>query len=458
LLTGVVHPAQYKTETVSGTVLKNYSTPVAYMSQMYRYWRGSLKYKFIVVASKFHKGRLRFVYEPYGQTSHDGGSEDGTGASVITHIFDLSSSNEFEVTIPYQQPSEWCQCIPLNNAYYPVSSSYFHAHDPFITNGQWTMKVQTLLTAPVAAAPVTILVFVSAGDDFEFASPFNQLDYLGAVMSFTPQGEEIQTVINAPQNMTDNSYLIYMGEKLVSANSLIKRMCLNQVVPIITGLPNIITLTRFNICGFPLFPGYDPHGLSLAKGLITTTTDYAFNTALWTPLSWLSLCFVARRGSLNFSLNCDPQGTTSTNPGFLRLIRNPDLSQRQISQTTYTSSSSTYTQHGAMFYLNSVSGISGHSITNVILQPNLSVNLPYFNQAKFSSTEPSTSSYSGTDTWAKLDANWYTGEVTGNSTNALNLAPQLEISWGAGPDFSLGFFLCIPTFYSDTTKPVFTGL
>jgi hypothetical protein len=41
-----------------------YPTALAYASFPFRYWRGSLKFRFEVVCSKFHRGRLRLLYDP----------------------------------------------------------------------------------------------------------------------------------------------------------------------------------------------------------------------------------------------------------------------------------------------------------------------------------------------------------------------------------------------------------
>lgn len=442
-----------------GYTLQIYTCPMAYMSQLFSFWRGDLIFRFVIVASKFHKGRLRFVYDPYGDATHDASTEDGSGAVVISQLFDLGVSNEFEVRIPYQQPTEWSKVPNLDTGHYffGPSTTAVH-HTPYYTNGAWSIKVQTNLTAPVATSNVSVLVFVRGAENLEFAGPANTIeDALNRRVSFlAPQGEVIEAEINKEQEPTENTYLLYMGEKLASAAALTKRMTLHSVLPAILIDPEIITLTRFNFSLFPTCPGYYPDGQCQVAGVQVPGSFFPYNACMWTPLTWLTNCFLARRGSINMSINSDPQGTTTSLPGFLRIIRQPKQTY-SYTTSTYTSTVSTETSHQGMFYVNSEGGISGQTITNVNLQPNLSVNLPYYSNTKFSSTDPALSTHASSSTWADQEMNYFTAEITGNNTNTTSLAPQLQISMGAGPDFSVGFFLNTPTVFNYAT-PVFPGL
>jgi hypothetical protein len=71
-------------------------TPMAMMSQMFTYWHGSITYRFQIVASNFHKGRLRIQYDPNEHTSVDENKQ-------YTEIVDIAETRDFEITVGWGQ-------------------------------------------------------------------------------------------------------------------------------------------------------------------------------------------------------------------------------------------------------------------------------------------------------------------------------------------------------------------
>jgi hypothetical protein len=65
-------------------------TPVGFVTMPFRYWSGSLRYRFQIVASQYHRGRLLFVFEPSLATA-------GTVADTndrYSHIVDIAEERD----------------------------------------------------------------------------------------------------------------------------------------------------------------------------------------------------------------------------------------------------------------------------------------------------------------------------------------------------------------------------
>lgn len=139
-------------------------TPMGWVSLPFRYWRGSLKFRFEVVASKFHRGRLRLTYDPAYQAT----SEYNVNYSKIIDIVDgadVTMQVGWAQGVPYLPIPNTPLTAPLYSTS-PITSRVSGA------NGILSMFVVNSLTTPNdSVANVTINVYVSACDDFEIQGP-----------------------------------------------------------------------------------------------------------------------------------------------------------------------------------------------------------------------------------------------------------------------------------------------
>jgi hypothetical protein len=88
-------------------------------------------------------------------------------------------------------------------------------------NGILTVRVMNELTSPLATADVTVLVFVRAADNIEFAAPKEISDKINY---FTVQGDiQDEVTMGAPSNVDENVNLVYMGETIISLRELLQR-------------------------------------------------------------------------------------------------------------------------------------------------------------------------------------------------------------------------------------------
>jgi hypothetical protein len=150
-------------------------TSLAFGSMPFRFWRGSIIYSFRPIVSQFHRGRLRFFYDPNGGS---GGAVGAFGATALENcVLDLSPGCEVEITINYNSESYW---KPLGGICYPpatVPPGETHCGVLYIRN-------ETALNAPASTANVTILVSVRGGPDFELFGIKEHIPYLSPLSTF----------------------------------------------------------------------------------------------------------------------------------------------------------------------------------------------------------------------------------------------------------------------------------
>jgi hypothetical protein len=196
--------------------------PLSFICSMFQQWRGSIKYKFKIVKTEFHSGRLSVCYWP--------GDETGTNRNlqysnyVNRTIIDIRNTTEFEITIPFVCRDPW--------------SIYDYT-------GNISIYVIEPLVAPsTVSSSVSILCEVCGGDDFEVAIP--ETFAFNTVMPGVPQSGIDPKYFAEPQSGIDTEITkqlgntvvksdpiifsaISVGEKITSFRALLKRY--NPVVP-----------------------------------------------------------------------------------------------------------------------------------------------------------------------------------------------------------------------------------
>lgn len=118
---------------------------------LFKYWRGSIDYKFSIVKSKFHNGRFQFGFVPHvsrAQLLPDWETNEDLWGNIYSEIWNIRDSSEFTFSCPYRL-------------------SEFSAHREGVS-GTLIIRTVTPLTAPDNVSPrVVFLTSVAAGKDFE---------------------------------------------------------------------------------------------------------------------------------------------------------------------------------------------------------------------------------------------------------------------------------------------------
>lgn len=141
-----------------------------YLATMFRYWRGTIRYTFHVAATKFHSGRIRLVYDLDSQKTPN---TNDVGYN-FSRVIDIRGGMTFTVECPYFATTLFRNVPHLSND--QISSNWFiterdQVMQTFTENALYMFVESDLRAAPNVAQNIAIAVFISAGNDFEFACP-----------------------------------------------------------------------------------------------------------------------------------------------------------------------------------------------------------------------------------------------------------------------------------------------
>lgn len=429
-----LQPYMWKGTAATGGTLYTFTTP-AYVSHLFTHWRGDLIFTFKIVASPYHKGRLRISYDPQAASML---SATDIGSVLQNVIVDLGVSREVEIRVPYQQALSWLK-VDKDLDHVPFTySGLLNLYDGY-DNGMLTVKVLTTLSAPVTAAPVTVLVSVRGAENLEFANP-DDLDN-----TFTPfpiQGEEVMTASLGPASATDeNIYRVNFGEKIASVRPLLRRS--NWLDSVALG-NSTGTAANVYMLDFPRrapYVGYDSGSWTYAKGLVATATNLKFNWTKLTAWHWMAPAFVAQRGAFHWHFNIQ---ASSAVQNVMITRRTGGSNSRTISTT-----SSTHVDAPTALFTSTIPGTTtGTAATNGLCQPCMSVSAPNMSAYRFEYTNPT---YTTTPI---TDARTTDGSQFEYLRLSIMLGPSGQVSspivnryFAVGTDFSLHYFVCCPQWY-----------
>ncbi len=299
--------------------------PCCHAAVPFKQWRGTMKYRFQIVASNYHKGRLVFQYDPHDSSAR--------GLNVAYNkIVDISEEKDFTIEVGWSTPSCYLEArdFTVDGDNYVAGTTNI-AYNENYYNGQLSVWVLNDLTAPTSGDinnDIEIHVFACCGDDFEFQNPSQKLIER---LTFHPEefvppplqleldeqsgvsptvANDMETTTNPLQPIathvdSDVGQLyqgesklsdVCYGERIVSFRSLIKRYALHEII----GISNMDGTTQstsewytFKRSG-PAFPA--PSGAYANAFHEGAGGKYGFfNTPL---LSWLTMGYAARRGGV----------------------------------------------------------------------------------------------------------------------------------------------------------------
>jgi hypothetical protein len=282
-----LNPSSYfNTATVGASSLR-YSSPMAYLSNFFYYYRGSIGFRFKFVKTEYHSGRVAVVFVPGNGPVITSFS---TVALTYLHkdIIDLRSSNEITVTFPFVSKTP----------YLPVGKAYGRAY---------LVVINDLRHPETASSNVKIIVEPFGCDDFEFAVPETP-SYAPVThqMAIATEGQadnsSTEEVANAPVgtsvhnlvgDVTASKYCI--GEKILSIRQLLKRAAISMRVTSAAG-------SSFRWTDFSPYLAH--------SHLVTAAVNTPASTGNFDYVDYFAPCFSLFRGGMRIKVLVD--GTTST--------------------------------------------------------------------------------------------------------------------------------------------------
>lgn len=459
IFSSAVSPTLYDSTVGSNNYL--YMTPMCWLSSMFDYWRGDVIFRFRVVCSKYHRGRLKISYDPDGYAGLNV-STDQSSHLVMTKIIDITEDTNVELRIPYQQYVAWCECGEGNSFNSTNkrwgSSGFFHTRGE--TNGSLVLTVQTILTGPVDPSDVSVQVYVRGAENMDFASPAST-GYGGLTPATIQDGElpvsdevknqsstEIISVssgkISAP---IDHLYLTYMGERVASLRVLLRRQCkIYTHSPPAESVSDYI-VKRLTLGRVPSMVGFNTNGMNTVKGLVDTATTYKFNWHRPNFLSYIASAFVGNRGSVNWSCVFDC-GTQSPLKQF-SVTR--DKSKATIGYSIASATMGTISENNSFWYTNSRPTGAGACVSTGITSNAANWQMPFYSHTKFAFNDiGNLNAVYGSNPFDMWTAEWSMSGSYGCTANSA----KMHLYAGAGTDFDLLYFLHVPTYGVLSGNPV----
>lgn len=419
-----INPDFYQHRIVTGET-EHFRTPICHISRLFEYWKGSIVLRFQVVASQYHRGRLRFSWDPYGDLSNTTDSS----TTAYNKIVDITTEKDVIIRIPYLQDKAWKQSETTVSApiFSPTAQTYSSVYD----NGTMSVRVLTAQTSPVASADINVVCSVYAGDDFQVAGP---KDVPTDDHFFTIQSQDIFE----QSEQTGNDNLSYMGEVITSLRQYLRRSALSRILitEATTYAPNAVLSTMART---PLQSGYDPNGIHTAEDYATTGT-YTYNFVNNTPFNYLAPCYVGQRGSHMWTFHALSQDVVTLRA--TRSINAKTAAGYREVQDGYNPAASISERERHMVYnVYDDGGMAGQAVTSTGVQPSLSVVAPFYNNNKMVPCDANSSTL-GNATYDMVD-----DALKLQVTSATNTVNYVEMYHAIGTDFTFIHFLNVPMVY-----------
>ncbi len=437
-------------------------TPMAMLAQCFDAWQGSIKFRFQIVKSDFHKGRLLVRYDP---NVHGAAVEYNTNYS---RVVDIAEEDDFEVVVGWAQAQAWLQCGSLSDSALNFGTTRL-AQTQGLVNGILEIDVLNDLVCPAEDSPISINVFVSMCEDAKFAAPSNEklnnfhvfpqqtptlLSQSGMLdgtenptnpMTDRPTGSTAIQPIASENEESDQTYAVFYGDPPTTIRELCKRYVQTRVwvpEPPPAGNVRISTLTNKDA---PYQSGWDPEGIDVSDVDGTTplnvvNKDYA---------SWWSPCYAGVRGARRKKYLFGNGGASNPNVtrGDFNGIDNGTFANAQLN---FITTPSARLAKWASTRVAPKSG-GGSSATNLTINNTIEVELPFYADERFRGARlvRAQSLPSNSHSVATIGA---TDDTVFPEFSVETYHPTYQ-QWDAvGEDFTLMFFTGCPILYNYTVR------
>lgn len=429
-------------------------TACGFAALPFKAWRGSMRYRFQIVASTYHKGRLKIVYDPHGFQSNEYNTN-------YTYIIDIAESKDFTVQIGWGVPYPFAlvgapsdddvQGTPRSPANVIYGTGTYNVVAPRMNNGMLRVYVVNDLTTPNSTInnDIAVNVFASCGDDIQFRNPSTVLanyTYFDepqmGIVDDSGDGSDDTENSSAPMILdpkvimlnslsSDDAYdHVFYGESIVSFRTLLKRYNRHSSVLYsnVTGERNLQLYFR----AFPYYRGFAPNA-------VYSTVMGGYNYGNATLLNYLTPAYTAWRGGIRWKAN--PLITQDT-----RVRATPFSVSRltdRVGAWSKLSSTVSTVENTALLSLQNTPthGLGGTLSTNVAVNPVLEWETPF--QEPFRFLPAKKADVTSSDRTGQSSYQYLAMEVNTNATDNI----RVDLHCSIGEDFSLFFYTGPPIIY-----------
>lgn len=425
-----------------------------YATLPFRRWRGTMKFRFQIVASAFHKGRLKITYDP----SYPLTNEYNTN---YTHIIDLAKERDFTIDIGWGQEKSMINHRDPGIDVIPYDISALGADPNGRGNGILSVYVVNELTVPNSTAnnDIEVNVFVAAGDDFEVFDPdttvIEDLVWFQPQMGevFTPQMAEMDQSESHPDadltknedepmkleasdtmapNLSDTDHTIcaYYGDPVTSMRQCLKRYNWHSAIT-----PTFTTTSYMTVRNndFPYYRGYAPGAV---HETIVPAAATPYNYCKMTLLNYVTPAFTCVRGGLRWKYMRTGGNTEETSLMQLRRVSDEPTGYEQLEQAAITQGSGGLSDRVRQAAIQIPHTWAGATATSTSHNPVVEAEMPFYANVRFFPAKKADKTFDvGFNAYHELSTVW----ETATSDSAL-----IHCYASVGEDFTLGFFTGAP--------------
>lgn len=312
-----VTPNQLAVNTIGGDD-ELHMSPSCWVATPFEYWRGSMEFRFQIISSNYHKGRLKVVWDPYYPTTNEYNTN-------YTWIIDIAEEKDFSVQVGWgNQLSYLRHSKPsVNNIPYSISKILPNTAIPERSNGILSVYVVNELTIPNSTInnDIEINVFTKMCSDFELAAPdsTNLETYAFFPSPLTTQSAEESMEEEANEavrpisegtdavfglfelDSADHSLDVYFGEQIVSIRQLLKRYDYFGGFKS-PGTNGPVTDPGYSyqkyLNNVPYLRGFAPNAIDKVDN--GSNPDISYNRCKMTHLNWFLPAYVGYRGAMRW--------------------------------------------------------------------------------------------------------------------------------------------------------------
>jgi hypothetical protein len=446
--------------------LPRWFLPCGVCASAFEYWSGTMEFRFQVVKSSFHRGRLRFVYDPIQAPVPDEYNTNYTRIIDVTENSDIKMSIGMAQTLSLLETGDRVLETDNDLLFRPNETTPTSTNIPIQPwhNGTLSVYVVNELTVPNSSInnDVQVNVFVNAGDDMEFFVPRDDqisryvfapqmaefelepqmasaaTDVLTDVEESAPEIQKVET-LGPNKKVLNDMNKVFAGERIESFRPLLHRGQLHESFTIGSAQRTSV-ITRH---AFPYLRGNIP-------GAVHTTSGGApYNYCNTILLHWIPMCFQGHRGSIRVQLCPRNYSNASSYHTFVtRTHSSLGYTVTSVADSAAISESTAAFDavFGALAVLDpalSSYPFSGTNYQNGQVNPANNFEIPYYSQFRFAPGKFAN--------WTVF-SNTYEGYRLSLYTNTSHAARN-DLFISAGEDFQCYFWTGLPKVYVEDDPP-----
>lgn len=369
------------TRMVSATV---YQPACAFASYPFQFWRGKMRYRFQVVGSGYHKGRLRIVWDPWYAASVEGNVQ-------MTKIIDISEDRDVTIEVDWGQPTHYLNSLGFSarsTAVYGTAQRGTPSGETY--NGVLAVYVMNDLATPnsVVNNDISINVFVSC-NDMEVGMPTGKFTSLANEYSVVVQAGEQEDMnmdsepgcgpataehrVGVDGTSSEDS-LVYLGERIASFRQMLKRYHFHSSIFVKNTSATVPGTWSVNLPDYPPYYGYN------AATMHVTTGAKKFNYVRNGIMHYLAPAFVGSRGAQRskYVVNT-PTGAEVQ----LACVERGSTGAVNITSLVQSTSVTSQNDYARAIFTNRTTCGRGAAITPPTKQNVLELEFPYYNNVRF---------------------------------------------------------------------------